>query len=155
MVIIRSFRNKRIKGDQESSLSHPHDIYWSLYGRAGFILTGWKHAFGKTIRVEKERCQTQFQVEFSPRRDALISRIVQLKLTEDEHSKDLQDLRRQLAEISRQATEEEQSYLQLTNVSLRQSRQHWNEILHWIHEQEQGSYSINDDDAQLMDILDL
>ena len=121
---------------------------------------------------EKERSHTQFHFKFSPRRDALISRIVQLKLTQDEHSKELEDLRRQLAEISRQATEEEQAYLKFINDNLRQSRQHWNGILHLIHEQEKGSYSINDfnfasnranrakvltdddDDAQLMDIVD-
>ena len=87
---------------------------------------------------ETSLSKRSFHFEFSLRRDALISRIVHLKLTEDEHSKDLEDLRRQLAEISRQAAEEEQIYLRLINNNLRESRQHWNEVLHWIHKQEQG-----------------
>jgi hypothetical protein len=75
----------------------------------------------ESIRDEKERSQTQFRFEFSPRHGVLISRIVQLKLTDDEHSKELEDLRQQCSEISCQATEEEQTYVKLINDALRQS----------------------------------
>ncbi|UJR07771.1 hypothetical protein I4U23_012054 [Adineta vaga] len=98
----------------------------------------------QSIQFDTEKCRSKFDFKFSRQRDEIISQIVTLKLNENDHSNELVNLRRQLYEISDQAKIEEIEYLKYINENLHQTRHYWNTIQNLIHEQEIGSYSIND-----------
>ncbi|CAF3770213.1 unnamed protein product [Adineta steineri] len=98
----------------------------------------------QAIESDKEICKLNFNLNYSKQRDEIISKIVTLKLNENEYTNELNRLRQQLHEISDQAKIEEIQYLKYINENLHKTRQYWNNIQNLIHEQEIGSYSIND-----------
>lgn len=98
----------------------------------------------ESIHFEKENLKEKFDFKYVKHRDDIVAKIVQLKLNEIEHSNELNELRQQLHEISDQAKVEEIQYLQYINGNLHITRKFWNHIQSLIHEQEKGSYSIND-----------
>ena len=119
------------------------------YGKIGNKLTEIRTLVSQmkneSIRQEKEKSRQTFDFTNSKQRDDLIARIVKLKMISDvDHSNELIDLRLQLSRVSDRANIEELNYLKYVNANLHQSRQHWNNIEHLLHEQEKGSYSIND-----------
>jgi hypothetical protein len=98
----------------------------------------------QSIQIDKDTCKLNFNFKYSKQRDEIISKIVTLKLNENDHLIELNQLRQQLHNISDQAKIEEIEYLKYINLNLRKTRQYWNNIQNLIHEQETGSYSIND-----------
>ncbi|CAF1092901.1 unnamed protein product [Adineta ricciae] len=98
----------------------------------------------QAIRVDTESCKSKFPFQFCRQRDEIVSQIVTLKLNQTEGFHQLSDLRRQLHEVSDQAKLEEIEYLKYVNENLHKTRHYWNTVQNLIHEQETGSYSIND-----------
>lgn len=98
----------------------------------------------QSIQMSKDVCKTQFHFHYGQQRDEIIAKIVALKLTDHGHSEQLDQYRQQLARISDQARIEEMDYLNFMKLNLHQTRQYWNKVQSLIHEQEKGSYSIND-----------
>lgn len=98
----------------------------------------------QAIQSDKDTCQSLFDFKYCKQRDDIVSKIVTLKLNEIEHSQELKQLRQQLHDISDQSKIEEIEYLKYVNANLHKTRQYWNNIQNLIHEQETGSYSIND-----------
>ncbi|CAF3960171.1 unnamed protein product, partial [Rotaria sp. Silwood2] len=118
------------------------------YGKIGNKLhelrTFVTHMKNESLEIDKEKLKLNFDFKYSKQRDEIISNIVKLKLNETDNSIELKQLRQQLHNISDQAKIEEIQYLQYINLNLHKTRQYWNNIQNLIHEQEVGSYSIND-----------
>jgi hypothetical protein len=118
------------------------------YGKIGNKLqqlrTFVSHIKNQSIQINKDTCKSIFDFKYSKQRDEIISKIVTLKLNENDHSYELNQLRQQLHNISDQAKLEEIEYLKYVNLNLHKTRQYWNNIQNLIHEQETGSYSIKD-----------
>ncbi|CAF1382356.1 unnamed protein product, partial [Rotaria sordida] len=103
------------------------------------------HMKNDSIKIEKEKLKLNFNFKYSKQRDEIISNIIKLKLNETDNSIELlNQFRQQLHEISDQAKIEEIQYLEYININLHKIRQYWNNIQNLIHEQETGSYTIND-----------
>ncbi|CAM4902989.1 unnamed protein product [Rotaria socialis] len=102
------------------------------------------HMKNESIKIDKEGIRSKFDFIYLKQRDEIVSKIVQLKLNENSNSTELNQLRQQLYEISDQAKIEEIQYLQYMSLHLHATRQFWSNIQNLIHEQEKGSYSIND-----------
>ena len=98
----------------------------------------------QSIQMSKDLCKTQFNFHYGQQRDEIVAKIVALKLTENDHSEQLEQYRQELHQISDQAKIEEIEYLNFVKLNLHKTRQYWNMIQSLIHEQETGSYSIND-----------
>ncbi|CAF1345759.1 unnamed protein product [Rotaria sordida] len=102
------------------------------------------HMKNQSIEIDKEKLKLNFNFKYLKQRDEIISNIVKLKLNEINNSIELNQYRQQLHHISDQAKIEEIEYLKYINLNLHKNRQYWNNIQNLIHEQEIGSYSIND-----------
>jgi len=118
------------------------------YGKIGNKLhelrTFVSHIKNQSIQIDKDICKSKFDFKYSKQHDEIISKIVTLKLNENNHSYELNQLRQQLHNISDQVKLEEIEYFKYVNLNLHKTRQYWNNIQNLIHEQETGSYSIND-----------
>ena len=132
-------------------LSEINEDDWKVliqYGKIGNKLDELRTFVSKmknqAIQNEKDTCQARFHFQYSNQRDEIISKIVEFKLDENENLEQLTQLRQQLHQISDQAKIEQIEYLKYVNANLHKSRAHWNTIQNLIHEQEIGSYSIND-----------
>ncbi|CAF3514551.1 unnamed protein product [Rotaria sp. Silwood1] len=136
--------------DIDSVLNLTEDDWKTLiqYGKIGNKLhelrTFVSHMKNECVQIDKEKLKINFDFKYSKQRDEIISNIVKLKLNDTDNVIELNQLRQQLHDISDQAKIEEIQYLQYINLNLHKTRQYWNNIQNLIHEQEIGSYSIND-----------
>lgn len=143
--------NQFLATTEIESIAHLTEDDWKpviQYGKIGNKLhelrTFVSHMKNRAIQLEMENLKSKFDFKYGTQRDAIIGQIVALKLTEGDHSQELHALRQQLHDISDRAKVEEIEYLKYVNDKLHLARRHWNTIQSFIHEQETGSYSIND-----------
>ncbi|CAF0804459.1 unnamed protein product [Didymodactylos carnosus] len=96
------------------------------------------------VRSDMATIKTKFNFKYSKQRDDIVAKIVALKADPDADAEQLAAFRKDLHEISDKAKVEELEYIKYVNSNLHTTRQFWNNIQNMIHEQEVGSYSIND-----------
>lgn len=98
----------------------------------------------QSIESEKQKLESTFDLKYVKQRDEIISKIVEFKVDEKNNEDELKQLRQQLSEISDQAKIEELEYLNYVTENLQKTRRFWNDLLSLMHEQQKGTFTIND-----------